>query len=474
MKYNVKPGSRSGNIEVPASKSVAHRLLICAALSKEKNTLICEGISKDVSATINCLNGLGAKIEIRNEKYLDIEPICKYEKKEQTIMHEKKKDDIEQEHLLKCNESGSTLRFLLPVAAALGEKAFFQMADGLAVRPMDTLIDVLSAHGVKLCKEKNTIISEGQLIPGDYEIAGNISSQYISGLLFALPLLNGDSKLKITGSVESGDYIKMTEEILKLSGIYFEKNENEYKIPGNQQYKLNGMQTIERDWSNAAFFLCMGAVSEKGITIDGMKVDSVQGDRAIVDILRGFGANVEMTEKKITVKRSCSEPCKEQEIKRQTFNQREIKQQEQNQHRLIQQRADQSESESVAERTIDASGIPDLVPTISVLASVSCGTTKIINAGRLRIKESDRLKTTSSMLRALGANVEEQDDGLTIHGKEQLKGGIVDAANDHRIAMAAAVASCACTEEVVVLGAECVEKSFPAFWKLFEKLEVQV
>lgn len=248
MNYQIRAGQRSGIVSVPGSKSAAHRLLICAALSNETCTLTCGGISKDISATVNCLRSLGSEIELRADNRIRVTP--------------QKLPEGAECHL-PCNESGSTLRFLLPTAGALGCKAVFHMADGLAKRPMAELIDTLEAHGVKITKGRNEIISQGRLSAGEYIIPGDVSSQYISGLLFALPLLNGESTLKITGSIESRDYILMTEAALKQAGIVFKKEGNMYLIPGGQQYRMKEKADVEPDWSNAAFFPLHGRLIEE-------------------------------------------------------------------------------------------------------------------------------------------------------------------------------------------------------------------
>ncbi len=416
MNYTIQPGTRSGSVFVPSSKSMAHRLFIAAALSGRPCLLSCNGLSKDILATIDCLRSLGSMIESRENNLFHISPLS---------------PSPNQQCHLPCNESGSTLRFLVPIIGALGCKAVFSMADGLARRPMDALLAVTEAHGLHIEKGTNELLCEGHLRAGAYEIPGSISSQYVSGLLFALPLLDGESTLQITGQIASQDYITMTEKVLEKAGIRFEKEGNTYRIPGEQTYHLTGQAVIEADWSNAAFFLCMGAMSESGITVNGLSLNSPQGDRKILSILRSFGAEIEGTENAVTVRRG-----------------------------------------KLCGQSIDASAIPDLVPTVSALAACAEGTTQIVNAGRLRYKESDRLATTSAMLSALGADIAETPDGLIIHGKPQLIGGTVDAANDHRIAMAAAVAACACEKPVCVAGAECVDKSYPIFWNHFEELEV--
>lgn len=415
MTQTVTPGKRAGRVSIPSSKSVAHRLLICAALSHEESVLTLEGMSKDINATISCLTSLGACFNQNTDNEISISPV-------------NGGDEI---CSLNCGESGSTLRFMMPVAAALGRKATFLMSGLLPNRPHDVLINVLGQHGVKVEKIGDTLVSEGKLTAGTFEVPGNISSQYISGLLFALPLLDRDSVIDIQGKVESSAYIGMTEDAVKAFGISYTKEGNKYFIPGGQKYCAPSHFTAEKDWSNAAFFLCMGAISDKGITLTGMNMSSRQGDKKIVDILEQFGADIKITDGDIFIKKG--------------------------------------ELKGI---TVDAAEIPDLVPTISALAQGAEGTTRIINAQRLRFKESDRLKTTADMLNALGGAVSETEDGLVIEGKTELAGGTIDPANDHRIAMSAAVASCICKGEVIVPGSECVEKSYPDFWRDFYSLEV--
>ena len=252
---------------------------------------------------------------------------------------------------------------------------------------------------------------------------GDVSSQYISGLLMALPRLPGESTLAVTGRLESAGYIAMTEDALRLSGIRLQKSGRTYTIPGGQTARLPARCRVEGDWSNAAFFLCMGALSPAGVTVTGLASNSPQGDRAVLDVLRRFGADVRETQDTVTVRRGALHGV-----------------------------------------TIDAAPIPDLIPVLSVVAALADGQTQIVNAVRLRLKESDRLESTAAMLRALGAQVEMHDSGLTITGRKMLTGGTVDPQHDHRIAMAAATAACGCTAPVTVRDRTCIEKSYPRFW----------
>ncbi len=415
MNISINPGERSGRVKIAASKSQAHRLLICAALGERETLIECDGLSADIRATAACLNALGADIRpSADESALKVRPIVKVP---EGLCH------------LPCGESGSTLRFLLPVCGALGARAVFHMEGRLPQRPLAPLDAQLRVHGMELRQEGGLLYCSGGLKSGDYELPGDVSSQYISGLLLALPLIDGDSRLNVTGSIESAAYITMTEDALKLSGIAFIKENNTYSIPGCQRCRLPEHLRVEGDFSNAAFFLSMGALSSEGIEVTGLNPASHQGDKAGVDILRSFGAEIRETENGYFVRRS-----------------------------------------RLRGLTIDAKPIPDLIPVLSVVAALSEGETRIINAGRLRLKESDRLSSTAALIRALGGEAEELEDGLVIRGKPRLSGGSVDSWGDHRIAMAAATAACGCTAPVELSGAQAVNKSYPRFWEDFNAL----
>ena len=415
MNAVVAPGARTGTVRVPASKSRAHRLLICAALSAEPCSVVCDTISEDIRATIRCLRALGAGIDIAPEGRLHVSPIAV----------------SAGEKLLLCGESGSTLRFLLPLVGALGQRTVFRREGRLAQRPLAPLDAELASHGMRLEPAGCDLCCSGQLQPGGYSLPGNVSSQYISGLLMALPLLHAPSELEVTGPVESSGYIDMTLDALSLAGAAPLISGNRYLIPGGTRFAMPPETVTEGAWSGAAFFLCMGALSPSGITVTGLDPSSRQGDRAILDVLTGFGAFVESSDAGVTVR--CG--------------------------RLTGQ-------------TVDARMIPDLIPAVAALAAFAEGETHIEHAGRLRLKESDRLTTTAAMINSLGGDADETPDGLIIRGKPSLNGGTADAAGDHRIAMAAAVAACACTGPVTVTGAECVSKSYPGFWEDLERLEV--
>ena len=413
MTRTVAPGPRAGVIQIPASKSQAHRMLICAALSREPSRLILDGFSADIEATMQCLEALGARCE-ETANGLSVTPVgvCPAQAR------------------LDVGESGSTLRFLLPVLGALGVQAEIRMHGRLPERPLSPLWEVLEAHGMRLQQDGTILHTDGQLIAGDYSLPGNVSSQFISGLLFALPLLGGNSTLTVTGALQSARYVSMTEQALAEAGILTKKDGPVWQIGGGQRYASPAVQTVEGDWSNAAFFLCMGALSATGVTVTGLNSTSLQADRAITEILVRFGAELTVSEDAVTVRRGVL-------------------------HGI----------------TLDAGPIPDLVPVVSCLAALCDGETRVENAARLRLKETDRLQTTAALLSALGGSVRELPDGLIISGRGRLSGGTADACGDHRIAMSAAMAACGCEGPVTVSGSECVAKSYPAFWEDFASLK---
>ena len=414
MNKTILPGARTGEVHIPASKSQAHRMLLCAAMGENEVTLRCRGLSKDILATVACLKALGTSVDAEGE-VLHLRPVsapppglCP----------------------LPCGESGSTLRFLLPLVGALGASAVFEREGRLPERPIEPLGRELCRNGMDIRGDGARLYCSGQLRPGAFFLPGNISSQYISALLMTLPLLEGESTLHIEGALESAAYVAMTEEVLRLGGVQTEKTGAGYRIPGGQHCRFAPELSVEGDYSNAAFFLCAGALSERGIRVTGLDPQSRQGDRAIVPLLEEMGAQVASDGSSVTVKRAAL-------------------------HGI----------------TIDASPIPDLIPVLSVVAAAASGETRVIHAQRLRLKESDRLHSTTQMLRALGAEAEELPDGLVIRGGRTLAGGTVDACGDHRIAMSAAVAGGICRGAVTICGSECVQKSYPDFWTDFQQLK---
>ncbi len=428
MNRTVKAGLRTGTVKIPSSKSFAHRMLICAAMGEQESTLVCDGLSDDILATVDCLNALGSTIQIRKlserESLIRVIPIPK-----SLMQRNKQCCSYTKTAVLPVKESGSTLRFLLPIAGVLGVRTEFVMEGRLPKRPLAPYDDLLRAHGMKIDADGNTLYCSGNLESGSYELPGNISSQFISGLLMSLPYLKENSALNIQGDLESEGYVRITEDVLKQAGIKLSRHGQRYNIPGSQVSGLPPELPVEGDWSNAAFFLSMGSVSEHGITVKGLTSSSLQGDREVLPILTRFGAVVSENEHGITVRKGECCPL-----------------------------------------LIDAAKIPDLIPVLSVLACAADGESRIINAGRLRLKESDRLRSTAEMITSLGGAVDELQDGLVIHGTGELCGGVVNPHRDHRLAMSAAAAACICRENVIVKDAECVAKSYPDFWNDFLSL----
>jgi len=418
MKVTLSPSKPNGRIQAISSKSAAHRILICAAFSEGETVIRCDRTNKDIEATAACLTAIGA--DIRYEApYFYVKPI-----------------KVPQNGaVLDCNESGSTLRFLLPIIPALGIDASFKLSGRLPERPLSPLYEELCAHGASLSAQgSNPLTSHGKLSGNEYRIRGDVSSQFISGLLFALTFSGMGGKLIIEGELQSAPYVDMTVDALSLFGAAPRRTEYGYEIASSASLCSPRSLIVEGDWSNAAFPLCMGAIGKGEVTVTGLKINSHQGDRAIVDILRRFGADITDNNGEFTVKGG----------------------------------------KPLYGISIDATQIPDLVPVLATVASVANGKTVIYGAARLRLKESDRLMTVRSMLNSIGADVTETDDGLIIVGKPQLDGAEVDSFNDHRIAMSAAVASVACKSALTVNGAECASKSYPDFWSdIYEKLNVK-
>ncbi|MBN1777900.1 MAG: 3-phosphoshikimate 1-carboxyvinyltransferase [Clostridiales bacterium] len=415
MKVTVTKPPRGGKVKAVSSKSHAHRVLIAAALADRDTEIACGDVNEDIRATVRCLEALGAKIPYENGVFT-VTPLVR--------------PVSSGAHTLDCGESGSTLRFMLPVACALGAGASIAMQARLPRRPLSPLYEELTAHGCKLSAQGSTPLDvSGSLTGGVYRIAGNVSSQFITGLLLALPLLKQDSRIDVTGKLESRPYVDLTLQVLTDFGIEIEEHYGSFIIKGGQQYKSPGKATVEGDWSNAAPWLTLGAVSKQPVTVTGLNPDSKQGDKALIHILHRFGANVETDGSCITVR-----------------------------------------SGDLQGIDIGVRDIPDLVPMITVVALASEGRSRILSAARLRLKESDRLSVTSQTLSAFGAKIKEMHDSLTIDGGHPLHGSGVDSQNDHRIAMMAAVASSLCEGEVTITQAEAVNKSYPRFFEDFRSL----
>lgn len=414
---NVKIGKgplNNGQVRIISSKSDGHRSLIAAALAEEESVLFVDGWSDDMEATMRCLKGLGAEL-YKEPSGIEVVPIPR---------------NAGGKAVLDCGESGSTLRFLLPVAGALGKNALFEGKGRLPERPIGILLEEMEQHGCKANNDHLPVELEGKLQSGVYTLPGNVSSQFITGLLFALPILEGNSEIRLTTDIESKGYIDMTLKTLKTFGVEVKETEHGWFIPGGQKYQGPRMRFAEGDWSNAAFWLVAGAI-HGSIGCQGLDMESPQGDRAIVSLLEEFGA-----ESKIILNQV-------------TMTHKEMK-----------------------GIRIDASQIPDLVPILCVAAAAAEGKTEIYNAGRLRIKESDRLAAMAECMKKIGVEVEEKPDGIIITGGCNPPAGeiVIDSHNDHRIVMAMAIAAVSLGVELTIEGADAVNKSYPSFFLELQKL----
>lgn len=396
----ITPKKLCGKVCAPPSKSAAHRAVLCAALCGGVSTISNLSYSQDILATLSAAECLGAKI-VKNGASATIEGVCKGKSLDGT--------------LIDCNESGSTLRFIIPIALAIGGKFSVTGRGRLLERPLDDYYKIFDKQGISYKKTEDRIHFEGKLTGGLYELSGNVSSQYITGLLFALPLLQENSEIIITTPLESSGYINMTLEALSRFGIDIKTSEDlrYFYIKGNQNYKACDY-TVEGDYSQAAFYYVANAIGND-IKICGLDNTSTQGDKAILDVVE-----IMKTKKE--------------------------------------------------ERTIDVSQIPDLVPIMSVLATQTEGTTHIVGAARLRIKESDRLSAVTAELTKLGARIDEFEDSITVFGKTPLTGGVVESHNDHRMAMSLAIAATVADGAVTICGADSVKKSYADFWDRYCEL----
>lgn len=407
-------GTLEGCVTPPPSKSQAHRLLICAALGCASCSIVCNAVNDDIMATMRCLNALGAEITYSSGVF-DVKPV-----------------KVVKGGTLDCGESGSTLRFLVSVAAVLGADATFVGAGKLPQRPMGALLDALAPHGVSFTRhtaDELPLSCKGTLKGGRYTLPGNISSQYLTGLLFALPLAAEDSEIEITDGLTSASYVAMTLDALRTAGIEVVQQGNIYRIKGGQHYRMPQRVVVEGDWSSAAFWAVAGVTGKRPVTVCGMNNESLQGDSYIIDHLRSMGAFIECGKDEVVAMPS-----------------------------------------HLFGAELDCTDTPDLVPVLAVAAAVAQGTTLFTGVGRLRYKESDRLTAVRDLLAAFGIASQIGEDTFTVFGGEPVVAAAVDSYCDHRIAMSAAVMSAVAVGVTTIREHTCVAKSYPSFFDDFAML----
>ena len=432
MLARITPHDLAGTLPAIASKSMAHRLIILAALADKTTRVRCNTTCADIDATVRCLNALGAHVTPVRGGF-DVRPVRR-ELTLQGMVFRTRRNPV-----LDCGESGSTLRFMLPVAAALGADALFTGAPRLVERPLKPLVRELRAHGVSVAAHHGFPIScRGRLQPARYELPGNVSSQFVTGFMLAAPALGRPVEIAVSGELESRPYIDVTIRALRAFGI----GVTERRVPAEggrgktTLFSLNGADcasprtvNVEGDWSNAAFWLCAGALGTEPVAVSGLDQTSPQGDRAVMGALLRFGARA----------RRGSGLARVQPDKLHGY-------------------------------TLSAADIPDLVPVLAAVAALAEGETRITDCARLRMKESDRLETVAETLANLGGKARIEGDDLVIEGVECLAGGTVSSHNDHRIAMMAAVAAVRAEGPVYIEGAEAVRKSYPGFFDDYSAL----
>ena len=416
MKVSVSPGKVSGHIQAISSKSHAHRLLICAALSKRPTKVACKDVSEDIACTASGLRALCADISYEDGSF---------------SVHPRKPSE---EALIDCGESGSTYRFLLPVAAALGGRFTFRLHGRLPQRPMGIFYDLLNKNGIKVGGIGSEFVSiDGKLSAAHYEIAGNISSQFITGLMLCAPLIGKDVAITLSTPLQSAAYADITMSAQEQFSVYPFRDENRIVVPFGQGYQSPGEVQAQGDWSNAAFWLSAAAAGGSSLSMSGLDLNSSQGDKAIIDMLKRFGSLVKMEDGIVTVEKSKLQGC-----------------------------------------TIDIDATPDLAPEIALLGLAARGETIIRNIARLRLKESDRAVSITQTLEALGGLITLEHDTIRIQGTGVLQGGSCQGHGDHRIVMMAACTAVLCEHDVVIEGAQAVSKSYPNFFEDLTSLGMKV
>ncbi len=432
MDIRITPRLLSGAVTPPPSKSMSHRLLLAAALAAGESTVYNLAFSQDIEATLRCMEALGARWTRTDASTLRVTGIGGQEKPFDALPH------------FDCGESGSTLRFLIPIALAVAGGGTFTGRGRLMDRPQTPYFDLFDEKGIFYEQKDGVLTVRGALSAGEYRLRGDVSSQFFTGLLFALPLVGGESTVVSTTALESAPYITMTRDAMTRAGVPTAAEGSAFRVESAAYRPFEA--AVEADWSQAGFWYAAQGIGS-ALTVEGMDPRSAQGDRIMLDyaaMLRGeprkggvrvpiLGSPHAQSAAPAPDRSGWSTPC-------------------------------------VGSVSLDLSTCPDLAPPLAAWGALLNGTLILKNAARLRIKESDRLATITAALRALGAEVYEERDRLTIVGKPSLPGGTVESANDHRIAMMAAIAATRCTGSVTVRGADCVKKSYPDFWEVYRSL----
>ncbi len=416
----ISPSSLSGKVNAPPSKSMSHRAIIAAALAEGTSRISNIELSDDIMSTIEAVQKLGAKIEMTMDAS---------EKIKLNITGIAGKSDEYMPHI-DCLESGSTLRFMIPVALACAGGGIFDGEGKLPLRPLDEYKRIFTEQEIiwQTQGDYNLPLKiKGDIKSGECEIAGDVSSQYISGLMFALTMLEGDSIIKIKGKLESSRYVDMTIAVLQQFGIIIDKKEDSYIIKGGQNYKATDY-VVEGDWSQGAFWIVAGALGE-GTSVQGLDINSKQADKKIIDILKNMGVQIEVADNSIITKKSQIKACE-----------------------------------------VDVAQCPDLAPVVAAAMVCVEGTSRISGGARLKYKESDRILSISEALNSIGANVTPTEDGMIVSSSKCLSGLKVNLHDDHRIAMMIAIISQRVDGEMMLINADCVNKSYPSFWDDFTLL----
>ena len=429
----IMPRQLHGNIKGISSKSFAHRALFCASQADKPTKIYLPDICDDVLATISCLKSLCTTFRFE-KNYVTVIPKNFVENNFQStksyavdrkIFDNKRKNNP----IFDARQSGTTLRFIMPFAMSVIEDAIFTASNSLVSRPISQIMQVMKSNGVEFTSNNLPIRALKKFVFDKIAISSDISSQYVSGLLLSSALQESDVELKVLGDVKSKPYIDMTVKVMEDFGIKIDKIEDGYIVHSKGDYFSPLNYKVEMDYSAAAFFIVAGAFSEEGICLEGFDKNSLQGDKSILRIIEKYGANVKFLDDKIYISSGEKRPLK-----------------------------------------LNVKNIPDLVPILAVLACSCQDRSIFVETDRLKFKESDRVKSTLDLVNSLGGRAYSGDNFIVIDGLGNLKGGFVKTYNDHRIAMAASIASIICKEPVLIEDEKVVSKSYATFYEDFNSL----